>query len=329
MFDEPTAGMSVDEVPVILDLIRTIKTRRDKTILLVEHKMDVVRELADRIVVLHNGALVADGEPAEVIACRWCRKPISAWRMAEAAPLLDSLRACTPTSGAYHILHGRRPGRAARRAHRAAGPQRRRQDHHPAHRDGTVARLRRAPCASTAHDITACATPDIARRGIAYVPENMGIFSDLTVRENLLLAARRARRAEHRRKRLDWIFRLFPALKRFWQHRGRLLSGGQKQMLAVARAIVEPRKLLLIDEPSKGLAPAIIQQHDRGVPRAQAAPTPPSCSWSRTSISPSRWATAVAVMDNGRIVHTGAMAALAADEALQQRLLGLSLASHQ
>jgi branched-chain amino acid transport system ATP-binding protein len=68
MFDEPTAGMSVDEVPVILDLIRALKARREKTILLVEHKMDVVRELADRIVVLHNGALVADGEPAEVIA---------------------------------------------------------------------------------------------------------------------------------------------------------------------------------------------------------------------------------------------------------------------
>ena len=68
MFDEPTAGMSVDEVPVILDLIRELKVRHDKTILLVEHKMDVVRELSDRIIVLHNGTLVADGEPAEVIA---------------------------------------------------------------------------------------------------------------------------------------------------------------------------------------------------------------------------------------------------------------------
>ncbi|QCK84625.1 ABC transporter ATP-binding protein [Phreatobacter aquaticus] len=68
MFDEPTAGMSVDEVPVILDLIHRLKARGDKTILLVEHKMDVVRSLADRIIVLHNGKLVADGEPAEVIA---------------------------------------------------------------------------------------------------------------------------------------------------------------------------------------------------------------------------------------------------------------------
>jgi branched-chain amino acid transport system ATP-binding protein len=68
MFDEPTAGMSVDDVPVILDLVRALKNEADKIILLVEHKMDVVRELADRIIVLHNGQLVADGEPGAVIA---------------------------------------------------------------------------------------------------------------------------------------------------------------------------------------------------------------------------------------------------------------------
>jgi branched-chain amino acid transport system ATP-binding protein len=68
MFDEPTAGMSVDEVPTVLDLIQELKAQGDRTILLVEHKMDVVRSLADRIVVLHNGVLVADGDPAEVIA---------------------------------------------------------------------------------------------------------------------------------------------------------------------------------------------------------------------------------------------------------------------
>jgi len=68
MFDEPTAGMSVDEVPVVLDLIRQVKDERNKAVLLVEHKMDVVRSLADRIIVLHNGALVADGEPAAVMS---------------------------------------------------------------------------------------------------------------------------------------------------------------------------------------------------------------------------------------------------------------------
>ena len=68
MFDEPTAGMSVDEAPVVLDLIADLKARADRTILLVEHKMDVIRTLADRIIVLHNGALAADGAPAEVMA---------------------------------------------------------------------------------------------------------------------------------------------------------------------------------------------------------------------------------------------------------------------
>ncbi|MES2015893.1 MAG: ABC transporter ATP-binding protein [Pseudomonadota bacterium] len=68
MFDEPTAGMSVDEVPVVLELIQQVKTERNKTILLVEHKMDVVRQLADRIIVLHNGTLVADGNPSDVMA---------------------------------------------------------------------------------------------------------------------------------------------------------------------------------------------------------------------------------------------------------------------
>jgi branched-chain amino acid transport system ATP-binding protein len=67
MFDEPTAGMSVDEVPVVLDLIHQVKADRNKTVLLVEHKMDVVRALADRIIVLHNGTLVADGQPQEVM----------------------------------------------------------------------------------------------------------------------------------------------------------------------------------------------------------------------------------------------------------------------
>jgi branched-chain amino acid transport system ATP-binding protein len=68
MFDEPTAGMSVDEVPVILALVTALKADRSKTILLVEHKMDVIRSLADRIVVFHNGRLVADGVPQEVMA---------------------------------------------------------------------------------------------------------------------------------------------------------------------------------------------------------------------------------------------------------------------
>ena len=176
--------------------------------------------------------------------------------------------------------------------------------------------------------LQAMPTAEIARSGIGYVPENMGIFGDLTVQENMLLAARAARRAsELDSQRLEWIFGFFPALKKFWLHPAGKLSGGQKQMLAVARAIVEPRALLLIDEPSKGLAPAIVQNLIAALRELKAQ---------RASILlvEQNFAMAkalgdrVAVMDNGRVVHSGAMTELAEDEALQQRLLGLSLAAH-
>ena len=173
------------------------------------------------------------------------------------------------------------------------------------------------------------ATPDIAQRGIAYVPENMGIFSDLTVAENMILAARNAKRAEDMDpKRLEWVFGLFPAMKRFWQHPAGLLSGGQKQMLAVARAIVEPRKLLLIDEPSKGLAPAIIQNMITAFQELKRTDTTILLVEQNFNFA-RQLGDQVAVMDGGQIVHSGAMADLAGDEGLQQRLLGLSLASHQ
>ncbi|BDU73686.1 ABC transporter ATP-binding protein [Mesoterricola silvestris] len=178
-------------------------------------------------------------------------------------------------------------------------------------------------------DISALATPDIARRGIAYVPENMGIFADLTVRENMTLAARGARRVEEvDAARLEWIFGLFPALKKFWQHPAGLLSGGQKQMLAVARAIVEPRKLLLIDEPSKGLAPAIIQNMIAAFRELKQTDTTILLVEQNFNFA-RQLGDQVAVMDNGRVVHAGPMAALAEDEKLQQDLLGLSLGAHQ
>ncbi len=96
---------------------------------------------------------------------------------------------------------------------------------------------------------------DIARSGIGYVPENMGIFGQLTVRENMTLAVRNAHIDELRLKR---IFGYFPALEKFWNTQAGHLSGGQKQMVAIARAIIEPRRLLLIDEPTKGVAPGIV-----------------------------------------------------------------------
>jgi branched-chain amino acid transport system ATP-binding protein len=172
-------------------------------------------------------------------------------------------------------------------------------------------------------------TPEIARLGIAYVPENMGIFTDLTVKENMVLAARAARHAgELDARRLDWIFGLFPALKTFWLFPAGKLSGGQKQMLAVARAVVEPRALLLVDEPSKGLAPSIVNNLIACLRELKAQRTTILLVEQNFAMARAL-GDRVAVMDNGRVVHAGGMAELAEDEALQQRLLGLSLGAHQ
>ncbi|HOM21132.1 MAG TPA: ABC transporter ATP-binding protein [Ottowia sp.] len=174
-------------------------------------------------------------------------------------------------------------------------------------------------------DITKKHTPQIAQLGIAYVPENMGIFADLTVKENMVLAARGARSAAQiDGERLAWIFRLFPAVEKFWNHPAGKLSGGQKQMLAVSRAIVEPRELLIVDEPSKGLAPAIINNMIDAFQQLKASGVTILLVEQNLSFA-RRLGDHVAVMDNGRVVHAGRMQALAEDEALQQRLLGLSL----
>ena len=171
-------------------------------------------------------------------------------------------------------------------------------------------------------------TPAIAAQGIAYVPENMGIFSDLSVAENMLLAARSARRLDQLdTTRLEWLFGLFPALKKFWLHPAGKLSGGQKQMLAIARAMVEPRRLLLIDEPSKGLAPAIVQNLIAALRELKRTATTVLLVEQNFAVAKAL-GDRVAVMDDGRVVHRGAMAELADDEALQHRLLGLSLAAH-
>ncbi|WP_300301317.1 ABC transporter ATP-binding protein [Ferrovibrio sp.] len=174
-------------------------------------------------------------------------------------------------------------------------------------------------------DITKLSTPDIAQAGIAYVPENMGIFADLTVRENMILAARNG---EIDPKRLKWIFGLFPALEKFWSLAAGTLSGGQKQMLAIARAIVEPRELLLIDEPTKGLAPAIIMNMIQAFRELKS--TGATILLVEQNFMAARLlGDSVAVMDDGRVVHRGAMAELAEDTTLQQKLLGLSMDAHQ
>jgi branched-chain amino acid transport system ATP-binding protein len=166
-------------------------------------------------------------------------------------------------------------------------------------------------------------TPYIARLGIAYVPESMGIFGKLTVRENLLLATAPRGFVEHQ---LDRVLESFPALKLKWDAPAGLLSGGQKQMLAIARAIIEPRRLLLVDEPTKGLSPAMVDQLVAALLQLKREHTTVLLVEQNFRVA-EVVGDDVAVMDDGNIIHAGDMAGLAADENRQHRLLGLSMAA--
>jgi branched-chain amino acid transport system ATP-binding protein len=168
-------------------------------------------------------------------------------------------------------------------------------------------------------DIAGTATADIARKGIAYVPENMGIFGGLTIEENLILATAKGKFDTARLKR---IYDLFPALETFWSKQAWSLSGGQKQMLAVARAIIEPRALILIDEPTKGLAPSIVAA--MGDAFREISQTTTILLVEQNFNFARSLGRDMAVIEDGVVVHSGSMADFAADTDLQGQLLGLS-----
>ena len=174
-------------------------------------------------------------------------------------------------------------------------------------------------------DIAALPTPAIARLGVGFVPENMGIFSDLTVEENMVLAAVSGPIDP---ARLEWIFSAFPPLKTFWKGHAGNLSGGQKQMLSIARAMVEERRLYLIDEPTKGLAPAIISTMARALRELKQQGASILLVEQNFSVAKAL-GDRCAVMDDGRVVWSGDMAELAHDAGLQERLMGLSMEAHQ
>ena len=173
-------------------------------------------------------------------------------------------------------------------------------------------------------DITALPVPARARAGIGFVPEDMGIFGDLSVEENMVLAAVSGPLDP---ARLDWLFTVFPPLKTFWKSPAGTLSGGQKQMLSIARAMAEDRRLYLIDEPTKGLAPAIISTMAGSLRELKRQGASILLVEQNFSVAKALGDT-VAVMENGRIIWTGEMAQLATDAALQERLMGLSMEAH-
>lgn len=163
-------------------------------------------------------------------------------------------------------------------------------------------------------------TYDIANKGIGYVPEDQGIFGDLTVEENMKVAMRKEN--DSTLERMEWIINLFPDLQKFWKRAGGLLSGGQKQMLSIARAYVNENELLLIDEPSKGLAPIVVEKVMESIQQMKEKTT--IVLVEQNFLMASKIGDGFYIIDDGRTIYSGKMNELREDESLRRKYLGIA-----
>jgi branched-chain amino acid transport system ATP-binding protein len=173
----------------------------------------------------------------------------------------------------------------------------------------------RGAIALAGEDVTRLATHAVVRRGVGYVPEDRDVFAGLTVEENLRLAER------SREPRYDLVHELFPELRERAGQRAGTLSGGQQQMVAIARALLNENRLLLVDEPTKGLAPLLVTEVAAALERAAELTTVLLVEQNLHVVQ--RVAREVVVLDAGRVVHAGPAEELLADAEHVRRLLGV------
>jgi branched-chain amino acid transport system ATP-binding protein len=163
-------------------------------------------------------------------------------------------------------------------------------------------------------------TYEISRKGIGYVPEDQGIFKDLTVEENMRISI--LKRDDDALEKQEWILNLFPDLKTLWHRKSGLLSGGQKQMLALARAYVGDNELLLVDEPSKGLAPIVVEKVMQAIEQMKEKTT--VLLVEQNFFMASTIGDRFYIVDEGRIVHHGQMKELKEDQGARKKYLGIA-----
>ncbi len=327
LLDEPLAGLAEADREIVGRLIRRLAETH--AVLLIEHDIDRVLALSDRITVLHQGRLIADGKPADVSrnpdvitaylgAAREARAPAVAAvaehaAHAQGAPLLklEQVRAgyggsqvltdldIVVHAGEAVALLGRN-GVGKTTTLRAI--------------TGTVAKS-----AGRIHfdgrDITGARPYEINRAGISLVPEGRRLFPNLTLLENLRLAARPGGMG------LEDAFALFPRLRQLQRSRAENLSGGERQMVAIARALMVPAKIVLLDEPFEGLAPAIVHEVMGALVKLRGRVSMMIVEHHAESVLPI--VDRAYVLVNGMVAYEGSARELESDEALQARLLGV------
>jgi len=324
LLDEPLAGLGDADRERIALVIRQLS--RSHAVLLIEHDIDRVLALSDRITVLHQGNVIAEGEPAVIAndskvleaylgrhGTRRMQPALPGGTPVERQPLL-TLNGVDAGYHASRILH----------------------DVNLEVREGEVVALlgrngvgktttllpimgllkpTKGTITFNGHNVTSLSPDRINRQGIAIVPEGRRIFPNLTVAENLALAQRDGGWP------IEDIYQLFPKLRTRQDARGENLSGGERQMLAIGRALCAPQRLILLDEPFEGLAPSVVAEVLAAVEKLRE----------RTSILLVEhkvdlvldFADRTYVMVNGEIVHAGPSGVLQADTELQSKLLGV------
>ena len=328
LLDEPLAGLADADREVVAKLIRSLATTH--AVLLIEHDIDRVLALSDRITVLHQGRLIADGKPSQVAADpqviaaylghteehgaagsnRQRAKPGAAH-----APVLLEAKGVSAGYDGSSILNRldlkvRKGEVVALLGRNGVGKT-------------TLLRAITGTIPLTSGTVSfdgalVSGTPyfEINRRGIALVPEGRRLFPNLTIEENLMLAQRTGGSS------LDEAYELFPKLRTLRKSAARNLSGGERQMVAIARSLMAPAGLILLDEPFEGLAPAVVTEVMAAVVKLRERASVLIVEHKAELILPI--CDRAYVLVNGQVAWEGSAQALQCDQSLQQSLLGVA-----
>jgi branched-chain amino acid transport system ATP-binding protein len=333
LLDEPLAGLAESDRKIVSALIQRLA--KSYAVLLIEHDIDRVLAMSDRITVLHQGRIIADGKPAEVAGHP---EVITAYlgQAHGTAPVMKAPRQRTATIGkaaetpllkVEGLSAGYGGGTVLEDLELIVNP------------GEVVALLGRNGVGKTTalraitgtlpisagritfdgRDITRMRPDEINRLGISLVPEGRRLFPNLTVQENLKIATRTGGAP------LEEICELFPKLKLLMKSRAENLSGGERQMVAISRALMVPSRLILLDEPFEGLAPSVVHEVREAVAKLTTRASLVIVEHHAESVL--AMADRAYVLVNGHVAFSGAAETLAADQALQERLLGITNAA--